>query len=233
MERPENTVTFTITLAHGLIVLALMIGLGAGVAIDRFLLNSNPSRGNASRLAPQDEIGQPSAIQILIDGRPSLGPADAPVTIVEFTDYQCPYCALHFRENIPRLLDEYQDQVRYVVVNFPLTSIHPGADQAAQAAECAASQGKFWEYHDALFQNQGSQYNEGLKGMARQVGMDGDAFDSCLDSGAQSQRVLQDFQEGRNSGVRATPTFFINGRMVVGFLPFKDLKSIVDQAADR
>jgi len=157
MERPKNTVTFTITLAHGLIILALIVGFGAGVGVDRFLLNSNPSSGDASRLGPQDETGRLSPIEIPVDGRAFLGPADAPVTIVEFTDYQCPYCALHFRENLSKFLEEYQDQVRYVVLNFPITSIHPGADQAGEAAECAASQGKFWEYHDMLFQNQGSQ----------------------------------------------------------------------------
>lgn len=214
-------------------ILALLIAFGAGLGVDRFLLNSSPSGEDASRLGPQDEIEQFSPIQIPVDGRAFLGPEDAPITIVEFTDYQCPYCALHSRENLSKILDQYQDQIRYVVLNFPITSIHPGADQAGQAAECAGSQGKFWEYHDMLFQNQGSQDNEGLKGMAREVGLDGDAFDFCLDTGAQSQRVIQDFQEGRNYGVRATPTFFINGRMVVGYLPFNDFKSIVDQAAER
>ena len=231
MNRPTNTVTFTITLAHGLIVLALIIGFGAGLGVDRFLLSSNPSRGDASRLEAQDGTGRVSPIQIPVDGRAFLGPADAPVTIVEFTDYQCPYCGMHSRENLSRLMERYQDQIRYVVLNFPITSIHPGAAQAGQAAECAASQGRFWEYHDMLFQNQGSQDNKGLKGMARQVGLDGDAFDICLDSGAQSQRVIEDYETGRSYGVRATPTFFINGRMLEGFLPFDDFKAIVDQAA--
>ena len=231
MERRKNTVTFTITLAHGLIVLALVIGFGAGFGVDRYLLSTNPTTGNASILGQQGGTGQASAVQLLLEGRPFLGPADAPVTIVEFTDYQCLYCAVNQRENIPRLLEEYKDRVRYVVLNFPITSIHPGADQAGQAAECAADQGKFWEYHDMLFQNQGSQHAEGLKEMARQVGLDAGLFNSCLDSGAKSQLVLQDLQQGRNYGVRATPTFFINGREVVGFLPYDDFKSLVDQAA--
>ena len=221
-----------VPLRHALL-LALVIGLGAGVALDRFLLNMKLSGEDASRLGPGDQIERVSPVQISIEGRAFLGPEDAPVTIVEFTDYQCPYCGLHSRDNLSKLLELYPDQIRYAVLNFPITSIHPGADQAAQAAECAASLGEFWEYHDMLFQNQGSQDNEGLKEMARQVGLDGDSFDLCLDSGAQSQRVLQDFQEGRNYGVRATPTFFINGQMLVGYLPFTDFKSIVDQAAGR
>ncbi|PKB64179.1 MAG: hypothetical protein BZY80_03520 [SAR202 cluster bacterium Io17-Chloro-G2] len=233
MENPTKKVTFTVTLAHGLIVLALIIGFGAGIGLDRLLLNLYPSNGNASQLEPQDDIGQLSRNQIPINGRAFLGPEDAPVTIIEFTDYQCPYCALHSRENVAQLLEQSPEQIKYVVLNFPITSIHPWAAQAAQAAECADSQGKFWEYHDMLFLNQGSQHNEGLKDMARQVGLDTDSFNGCLDSGIQSQRVLKDFEEGRNHGVRATPTFFINGRIVEGFLPFNDFKSIVDQAAER
>ena len=224
--------TFTITLAHGLIVLALVIGFGAGIGVDRFLLRSNPAAVDASLLEQQSGFRQPSSIQIPLEGRPFLGPADAPVTIVEFTDYQCPFCALHSQDNFPRLLREFQGQVRYVVLNFPITSIHPGADQAGQAAECAAAQGKFWVYHDMLFRNQASQHTEGLREMAREAGLDGGTFDSCLDSSAQVQRVSQDFQEGRNHGVRATPTFFINDRMVVGFLPYEDFKSLVSQAIE-
>ena len=231
MENPTKKISFTITLAHGLIILALMIGVGAGIGIGRLLLTSGPSSGDVSRLGPQADFEQLSLDAIPINGRPFLGPADAPVTIIEFTDYQCPYCALHSRENLAKLLEQSPAQIKYVVLNFPITSIHPGADRAAQAAECAASQGRFWEYHDMLFQNQGSQNDEGLKGLARKAGLDGDTFDVCLDSGIQSQQVRKDFEEGRDHGVRATPTFFINGRIVEGYLPFNDFKSIVGQAA--
>ena len=232
MESPKKTVTFTMTLAHGLIVLALIIGFGAGFGVDRFLLKSNPTAADASQLGQQVETGQLSLAQLPMAGRPFLGPEDAPVTIVEFTDYQCPFCGLHARENLPRLLEESKDKVRYAVLNFPITSIHPGADQAGQAAECAAKQGKFWEYHDLLFQKQGSQDTQGLRELAREVGLDGDTFEFCLETGETAQQVLQDFQEGRNYDVRATPTFFINGRKVVGYLPFEDFMAIVDQAAE-
>lgn len=231
MEPSKKRVTFTITLVNGLMMLALIIGLGYGVY--RFMLSPGQAADGASRLGPQNQGEQLSPVQIAIGGRAFLGPADAPITIVEFTDYQCPYCGIHSRENLAKLLEEYQDRLKYVVFNFPITSIHPGADRAGQAAECASSQGRFWEYHDMLFQNQGSQNDEGLKRMARQAGLDGGSFDLCLDSGAQAQRVIKDFQDGQDYGVRATPTFFINGWMVEGLLPFDDFKSIVDQIADR
>ena len=214
-----------------MVVLALILAFAAGLSVQRFLLDSNPTSGEASQLGQTLE-GEPiSRVQLSLEGRAFLGREDAPVTIVEFTDYQCPYCGLHSRENLARLLEEFPDKIKYTVVNFPITSIHPGADQAGHAAECAASQGKFWEYHDMLFQNQGSQHPEGLTDMALEVGLNGDEFNSCMSTGATAQRVIQDFEEGKNYGVRATPTFFINGRKVVGFLPYDDFKAIVDQAA--
>ena len=149
-------------------------------------------------------------------GRPFLGPEDAPITLVEFTDYECPFCGRHFRDTAPRILSQYDGRIKYVVLNFPLSTIHPGAQKAALAAECAHDQGKFWEYHDMLFRNQAA--------------LDTVAFSTCLDSGAKRQQVLSDFQLGQSVGVSGTPMFFVNGQPLLGARPFSSFQRMIDAA---
>ena len=155
------------------------------------------------------------------------------MVMLEFTDYQCPFCARHFRETQPSILSEYEGSIRYVIFNFPLSSIHPFARKAAEAAECAYDQGEFWEYHDTLFQNQQALDTDSLKQHASSLGLDTDAFDACLNSGEKAQRVFDDVQTGQGLGVTGTPTFFVNGKQLTGAHPFSNFKALIDAALDR
>ena len=138
------------------------------------------------------------------------GPADAPVTLVEYGDYQCPYCgSAHLMlQEIQRRLG---DQLRFVFRNFPLTESHPYALQAAEAAEAAAEQGKFWEMHDYLFEHQKRLDRDHLLQYAGTLGLDTERFRRALDSEAELPRIRDDYRSGEESGVQGTPTFFING----------------------
>ncbi len=137
------------------------------------------------------------------------GPANAKVTIVEYSDFECPYCSQAV-QTVNDILKKYPNDVMLVFKNFPL-DFHPYAQKAAEAAECAADQGKFWEYHDVLFSHQDNLAVGDLKYYAKELGLDTDAFNRCLDSGAMAGRVSNDRNEGLAKNVRGTPSFFING----------------------
>jgi len=169
---------------------------------------------------------QPSPTQVSVDDDPVKGPSDAKVTIVEFSEFQCPFCA-RVQPTVNQILEEYGDDVRIVYRDFPL-SFHQYAQKAAEAAECADDQGKFWEYHDKLFENQQALDTSNLKQYAKDLGLDSAQFDSCLDSGKYELEVKKDFQDGQSYGVSGTPTFFINGIKVVGAQPFSTFKQVID-----
>lgn len=138
------------------------------------------------------------------------GPANAPVTLVEYGDYECPACGQAYWI-IKKLQQALAGRLRLVFRNFPLTNIHPHAERAAEAAEAAGAQRKFWEMHDALFENQNALEEEDLAEYANDVGLDVDRLLAEIDGGTYSGRVREDFQSGVRSGVNGTPTFFING----------------------
>jgi protein-disulfide isomerase len=142
---------------------------------------------------------------------PDLGKRDAPVTVVEFSDYQCPFCARHFAQTFRAIKSEYIDtgKVRYVFRDFPLESIHPQARKAAEAAHCAGAQGKYWEMHDMLFRNQGALMTDNLKDFARTLGLDTDAFNACLDQDKHAETVARHLAAGCAAGVTGTPGFSI------------------------
>jgi protein-disulfide isomerase len=153
---------------------------------------------------------QPPVYEVATRGYPSIGPENAPVTIVEFADFQCPYCA-QSASTLNQALARYPGKVRVVFRNFPL-SFHTYAQKAHEAAECANEQGKFWQYHDVLFANQGALGVDDLKRYAAGVGLDGERFSQCLDTGKYAEKVRKDYEEGARYNVRGTPTFFINGK---------------------
>ena len=157
---------------------------------------------------------------------PARGPAAAPVTIVEFSDFQCPFCGREFPV-IEKLMKEYDGKVRLVFRHFPL-DFHPFAEKAAEAGACAADQGKFWELHDKMFSNQQKLAVDDLKGYAKSVGIDSTKFDKCLDSGEKKPQVDDDQKAGAAAGVNGTPAFFINGRMLSGAQPFDKFKEVID-----
>jgi protein-disulfide isomerase len=157
---------------------------------------------------------------------PSKGPENAPVTIVEFSDFQCPFCS-RAKNTVDEVVKGYGDKVRLVFRHFPL-SFHENAPKAAEASACAQDQGKFWEYHDKLFANQGALKVDDLKKHAADLGLDAARFNECLDSGKKAELVKKDMSAGEKAGVSGTPAFFINGIVLSGAVPADDFKSIID-----
>lgn len=158
---------------------------------------------------------------------PSLGPADAPIEIVEFSDFQCPYCLAAY-PTVKQVLATYGDRLRFVHRHYPLPN-HLDARPAAEAAECANEQGKFWMYHDRLFADPAKLGNAALKQSAADLGLDAEKFNACLDSHKYKHVVDRDIREGDEAGVSGTPAFFINGRVLVGAHPFDAFKRLIDE----
>jgi protein-disulfide isomerase len=171
------------------------------------------------------ELSQPVA-HVEAGNAPRLGPENAPVQIIEFADYECPYCQ-EVNEDLNRLREQFPNQVSLVYKDFPLP-MHPLAAKAAQAARCAGAQGKFWEYHDSLFQTKKIQMSQ-LKEEARALKLDTARFDQCLDNGEQSAPVKKDSQEGQRLGLQGTPSFFINGHFMSGAIGYTKLRETVMQ----
>ena len=183
----------------------------------------------------QDEVSYfvgPYRANIETDGFPAAGPEDAPITLVEFSDFECPYCS-QFVSTIDQVKSEYGDRVRVVFRQFPL-SIHPNAPKAAEASLCANDQGKFWEMHDAMFQNQNLLHVPALKEKAGQVGLDQSAFDECLDSGKYEEQVKADTRAGTIAGVTGTPALYVNGiPMPSGAQPYESVAEFIEQELAR
>jgi len=167
-------------------------------------------------------------VNVSVGNAPTKGPANAPVKIVEFTDYQCPFCS-KVQPALKQIMDTYKDQVLVAVRNFPL-DFHQQAKIAAVAALCAKEQGKYWEYADKVWGNQPQLKDpSSLKKWAAELGLNSAQFDSCLDQNKYLNDVMKDAQEGQQLGVNGTPAFFINGRLVSGALPFDSFKKIIDE----
>jgi protein-disulfide isomerase len=196
----------------------------------------------AQARAQEQQQAQPrptlAPADVPLDDAPTLGQADAPVTIVEYSDYQCPFCERHFNETLPRLIEDYVDtgKVRYVFKDFPLSQIHPQAEKAAEAARCARDVGGdavYWQMHDELFGNQDEWSGNPdaaavFKGYAADLGLDQAAFDTCLDSGRYAGAVQADLEEGAGFGVSGTPAFFINGQPVEGAQPYEVFVQVIE-----
>ena len=164
-------------------------------------------------------------------GAPARGSEKAPVTIVEFSDFQCPYC-VRAQPTLKRVRETYAEKVRFVFVDFPL-DIHPQAKKAHEAAACAHEQGKFWPMYDRLFTSEGKFQVADLKVYAGETGQDAAAFATCLDSGRHADASARGVEEGARNGVSGTPAFFINGRMVVGAQPFEAFAQVIDDELER
>jgi protein-disulfide isomerase len=173
---------------------------------------------------------QPPRLDVDVSTGASLGPASAPVVLVEFSDFQCPACQ-RAEDSLQRVRTRYGDRVRLVFRHFPLP-MHKDARLAAEAAACAQEQGRFWEMHDKLFENQRALSAPELKRTAIQLGLSADEFAQCLDSGKQAQRVADDIAAGRSYGVSATPTFLVNGRPLSGGR-YEALARVIDEELER
>ncbi len=160
------------------------------------------------------------------DDDPTIGPQGAAVTIVEFSDFNCGYCGRWHEEVFAEMMDRYEGQIRFVYRDFPVV----GGQTAAEAAECADEQDAFWQYHDVLFSNQGSFVTASdYVALAQDLGLDSADFRTCLETHRYQAEVLADLEEGRSYGVRSTPTFFINGTLLVGAYPLSQFQLIIDE----
>jgi len=153
--------------------------------------------------------------------------------VIEFSDFQCPFCKRFHDDTYDALRQKYGDKIHFVYRDFPLTSIHPEAMKAAEAADCANEQGKFWEMHDLIFSTQASIGVANSKQLAQQLGLDTDKFNQCLDSDKYAQEIQADLSDGNTYGVSGTPTFFINGVRVVGAQPLAAFTTIIDQELNK
>jgi protein-disulfide isomerase len=182
-----------------------------------------------------EKSGQPTGpVEVSVDDDAVKGDKNAPVTIVEFSDYECPFCGKYFEETLPQITENYIDtgKVKYVFRDFPL-NFHAKAKPAANAAECVREQGgdeMYFEYHDVLFNNQDALDVDSLKKHAADFDIDQTEFASCVDENKYSEEIDKDFADGSKYGVRGTPAFFINGVPVSGAQPYENFKAVIEQA---
>ena len=180
------------------------------------------------RLPPPDVY----RVEVPVEGAPFRGGASAPVTIVKFEDFHCPYCK-RAQATLSQILLKYGDRVKIVHRDFPIDTLHPGARLAAEAGRCAKEQDKFWPFHDLLYSNSPKTDPEQLKAYAQQVGMNMGAFDQCVSRETYKEAVQKDVDLGLELGLSGTPSFFINGRLFSGAQPFENFVEVIDQELAR
>jgi len=206
-----------------MLAIGILIGFIIGINAPSLLSNQNGQQNDSER------------IEVSEDDDPFLGLENAPVTLIEFSDFECPFCRRFYTETLPLIKEDYVDtgKVKFVYRDFPLESIHPSASKAAQAANCAGDQDKYWEYHDLLFENQTFWANENstnvFKSFSSSLALDEEQFNNCLDNGKYEYEISKDLQDGLDAGVNyATPTFYVNGIIVVGAQPYEVFKQVID-----
>jgi len=213
-----------------------ILAAGALIAGAVFYSN-NPGIKTANPLGGPDN--GTAKVEVSADDDAFLGPAKAKVAIIEFSDFQCPFCRSFWRETLSQIKSEYIDagkSVKFVYRDFPL-SFHPMAQKYAEAGECAGDQNKFWEIHDKIFEEQ-DKLGQGtisayvvsdVKNWAKELGLNVSEFNQCLDSGKYAEEAKKDFDDGSRAGVNGTPTIFINGTPLVGAQPFENFKAIIEE----
>lgn len=189
----------------------------------------------SAKISSPDDGAKPDNAEpdngLSVEGEPVLGSPEAKVTVIEFSDFQCPFCARYVLDTFPQIKQAYIDtgKIKMVFKNFPLTSIHENAEKSAEASECANDQGRFWEYKEKLFQNQQALSLDNLKSYAKELGLNESQFNDCLDSRKYANEVSRDLQDGIVAGVTGTPTFFINGGKLVGAQPFSEFQRAIEE----
>ena len=201
--------------------LVFLLGLGAG-----WLL-----WGGRAAAAPTPQVQIPDHVKryvISVDGDPAQGPADAPITLIEFGDYQCPYCIQWYNTVASRLMADYSGKIRFVFKDLPLVAIHPNAQSAAEAADCAGEQSDYWKYHDALFSGKHGLGAEAYAEYASELGLDIKAFDTCVADHRYKSKVDANASIAQNNGFNSTPTFLLNGLAIVGAQPYEVFQQVID-----
>lgn len=207
-------------------LLARVQALEGGFAVTAGTQQAAPATGDTAQ-APQGPVD-------VENGHfPVKGDEDADVTIVEFSDFECPFCGSFYNDTLPQIISEYIDtgMVKMYYRHYPL-SFHPKAVPLALASECANDQDKFWEMHDKIFDNNAtisSVTDETIKGWVTELGMNTGEFNECYDSKEHQAKVDEDFAAGQAAGVSGTPTFYINGKQIVGAQPFESFKAVIDE----
>lgn len=176
-------------------------------------------------------LNAPKVVGNLADDDPVLGDPNARVTLVEFGDFQCPFCGRFFQTTEVQIIEKYvkTGKARFVYRDFPLSAIHNEAQKSAEAAECANEQSKFWPYHNILYQRQSDLGQQNYKKWAGELGLNSKQFNECLDSGKYVQEVEKDLRDGQAAGVNGTPSTFVNGRIVQGAVPFAQFEAIIEE----
>jgi protein-disulfide isomerase len=219
----------------GLCTIGFFILGGIMLKGDRFVVKEKKSGSvvqNDNVAMPSNPTPSAGPVSFTItDKDHSFGSKNAKVTLVTFSDFECPYCG-RFYPTVKEIMKQYGDKVRVVFKHFPL-SFHKNAQKAAEASECAAEQGKFWQMHDKIFENQQLLSFDQLKAWAKDLKLNISQFNSCLDSGKFAQKVQADMQEGAQKGVDGTPATFVNGILVSGAQPFEAFKQMIDQELAR
>jgi protein-disulfide isomerase len=189
------------------------------------------SRSLREKAAVKVALEPPRATVAVPASAPTLGPNGAPVTIVQFVDYQCPYCH-RAQSTIDEILSKYPGKVQLVHRDFPLDG-HPGAYPAARAARCAGEQGKFWDYHRSLMKEQGDLSESDLLGRAKTLKLELDPFKTCIASDRYDSAIRESVEAGSRAGVSGTPAFFVNGRMMTGARPFEQFQEVIEAELSR
>lgn len=234
-------------LVGALVIFAFLLGM----LTNKVIYLEKVTKGNTTTTTTADagaQVAQPTeptpppVVDVEVGNLPIKGDENAKVTIVEFSDFQCPFCKSFIDDTYQQLDEQYikTGKVKFAFRHYPLTVIHPNAPKAAEAAECANEQDKFWEYHDVLFKNQetwspqsSTTFADSLTDYAGQVGLDTVQFRSCLDSGKYKQKVDDDLTAGQAIQVGGTPAFFINGKRVTGAVPFADLQKTIEEELNK
>lgn len=204
------------------IILALAIALPLfiwALVSQKFLINKKAATGEPT---PEPRI------TVDIAGQPFVGPTDAPIVMVEFSDFECPFCKAFHDQTFSNLMAAYPNQIKFVYMNFPLSQIHPQAQMAAEASECAFQQNKFWEMHDLIFTNQATLADNSYAVFASQLGLNATTFNTCLSTHLTEPEVSSDHTKGVSYGVPGTPTFFINGLPIFGAAPLSVFQTLID-----
>lgn len=206
-----------------------VLGILAGLAIGWLLWRSAPGdsgRGSAEALPGPGTGTVVEGVSIAHD--PVMGPAEAPITIVEFSDFECPFCTRFAQQTAPLLRRQYGDRVRWVFVNNPLQAIHPRAYDLALAGECAHEQDRFWPFYDAMFSDRYGTTDGGVANAARDIGVDAQRFETCYRNADHAEEVADDLKEAQKFYILGTPTFFVNGRRMEGALPAEAFAMVID-----